>query len=454
MQLGMIGSGLIAWMLMAVITSPATSDEPAPRSITTINGSPVAACSSAGCHGGGAVGQVGSEQSTWASNDPHAKAFRILFNDDSIRITKNLRRTEPSRPAAHQDASCLACHSTGGNACYEGTMMMNAADSVGCDACHGASSQWLSLHYEPSWKALSNDQKAKFGFQPTKDLVSRITACVGCHVGDAKREVSHDLIAAGHPRLAFEYTRYHYSKNYSKHWTEPLPTRDFEVRTWAIGQIVAMKAAVQMLHERTEPTKFGKTPWPELSEQGCFACHKGLTQPLKETSNRSIGTPDWQPWYLATLEILAGESPAIFSGSSAVNLKPLNELAGEMQKPKPDPAEVHKLAGVAESTLSQWIAEIRTSESKSAGSRITSDVVHRLAGAIAKHGERETEWDRVAPHFLAVAAIYHADAEAFPGWKEPLEKLKTIVNYPAGFNSPKSFDAKRSQELFRELGAK
>ena len=71
--------------------------------------------------------------------------------------------------------------------------------------------------------------------------------------------------------------------------------------------------------------------------------------------------------------------------------------------------------------------------------------------AIAKSGEAQSDWDRVAPHFLAASALYHADGSELSHWKEPLEKMKKLVNYPRGYNSPQQFDAKKSQELFREL---
>ena len=66
------------------------------------------------------------------------------------------------------------------------------------------------------------DKYDRFGFMDTKNLVSRIEQCAGCHIGqDARgglplRDVNHDLIAAGHPRLNFEFAAYH--ENQPKHW--------------------------------------------------------------------------------------------------------------------------------------------------------------------------------------------------------------------------------------------
>jgi hypothetical protein len=242
-----IVAGGLAW---AVVASPDSEVLAMPAEIPAVTSSPVASCSASSCHGGGAGGRKGSEQTTWATGDPHSTAYRILFNDDSTRITANLRKTNPKRPAAHQDKSCVACHTAGTAACFDGSTVTNASDGVGCDACHGPSGQWLGKHYETFWKGLSPEDKGQLGFRETKDLVTRTQACVGCHVGDATREVNHDLIAAGHPRLAFEAARYHASPRYTKHWVETLPARDFEVRTWAIGQVVAAAAVVDLLKLR------------------------------------------------------------------------------------------------------------------------------------------------------------------------------------------------------------
>lgn len=409
--------------------------------------SPVASCSSVGCHGGGAVGRTGSEQSTWAAGDPHATAYRILFNDDSTRITTNLRKADPNRPAAPKDVSCVACHTAGTNACYDGTTIANASDGVGCDACHGSSSQWLSKHYEPFWKSLSADEKAsQFGFRSTKDLVARITACVGCHVGDATREVNHDLIAAGHPRLAFEYTRYHFSPRYTKHWTEPLPNRDFEVRAWAIGQVVAAKATVDLLSSRVERTKDVRL---ELAEQGCFQCHKGLNGTPKSEIVR--GTADWQPWYLSLLDVVAVETPTLFPNVEKPDLASVHSLVVEMQKPRPGVIEVKALSNEVGKMLSRWLNEIRESEKRHSGPRISSDDVRRLTAAVAKNAASRNEWDAVAPHFLAATALYHADPSAVASARGPLDELKPFVNYRAGSNSPGNFDAVRVRDLFRQL---
>lgn len=434
------------WFAMcAAVTAVAWSTFAAPdgdaQSKSTFSGSPVASCASAGCHGGGIVGRVGSEQTTCATGDPHANAYRVLFNEESQRITKTLRQGDPNRPDAHRDAACLACHSSGGEACFDGRSISAVSDGVGCDACHGPSSKWLSRHYEPGWKALSDQEKLEtFGFRPTKDLVSRIGACTGCHVGDAKREVTHDLIAAGHPRLAFEYTRYHFAANYTKHWTEKQPDRDFEVRAWAIGQIAGAKAAIDVLHERTAKSNDVRL---ELAERSCFACHKAVTGNNTATAVKS----DWQPWYTALLNVVAEESTMLFPGTAKPNLADVISLLDEMQKGSPNPTAVKVHSQRASLSLEDWLKAIQRSSAPS----YSADTVRKLAVAVCRNTAKETDWDRLAPRYLATAALRHADGPALPDWSPPLNELKRRINYPTGATNPKNFDLGIVHEQFREL---
>ena len=178
------------------------------------------------------------------------------------------------------------------------------ADGVGCESCHGASEKWLGPHTSESWKTTSPADKKEMGFQDTKNLTNRAAICVGCHVGEHSadgqtvRDVNHDLIAAGHPRLNFEFSAF--LDNMPAHWDEKAenadpadPSRrapDFAARAWAIGRLTTIKAALALLESRAAdinrlpPALVGQgaanrrvTPrWPEFSEFGCFSCHHGL----------------------------------------------------------------------------------------------------------------------------------------------------------------------------------
>jgi cytochrome c551/c552 len=263
-------------------------------------------CAAAACHGGGQVGKLGSEHSTWApelgakgAGDPHNKAYRVLYNEVSVRMGELLGIKEP-----HKEARCLACHAvdSGGD---PDTRDQILAEGVGCSGCHGPAEKWVGVHYLPEWKELPNEKKWKeYGFVPTKNLVARTLTCAKCHVGDDERDMNHDLIAAGHPRLAFEAARFHYQPDYRKHWTERMPQPEFEVREWLVGQVASLRAAAELLRSRAEKAEKADGVWPEFSEYSCYACHQKVGEEalrgVAGTNPRHAGVPGWQVWYNST----------------------------------------------------------------------------------------------------------------------------------------------------------
>ena len=97
---------------------------------------------------------------------------------------------------------------------------------------------------------------------------ARARVCVDCHVGNRSRgmDMNHDLIAAGHPRLNFEFASY--LASYPKHWREahekavPGPEREaasaeFEAKSWAVGQVVTAGAVLDLLGARALASKEG-----------------------------------------------------------------------------------------------------------------------------------------------------------------------------------------------------
>ncbi|CAN5259016.1 hypothetical protein BH11PLA2_BH11PLA2_11280 [soil metagenome] len=421
---------VLSGIAVAVWAAP-PSEVPAARA----NGNGVASCAAAGCHGGGEVGNKFSEQSTWASGDPHAKAYRVLYNDESATISRNLKRSMP----AWQDKSCLACHTSGSDEC----MTEFKSDGVGCDGCHGASQKWIAKHYEPGWKTLSDSDKSALGFRDTKSLVSRITACASCHIGDAGRDVNHDLIAAGHPRLAFEYTRFHFQPNYTKHWKETLPNRDFEVRAWMIGQLVNLRAALNTTKVHAD------AKWPDFSEQSCFACHQSLKNKLNATNS----VAEWQAWNLAMLEVISANATAIFPGAPPLPLDHIRQMQTDANSPS---ATAKLMAGYSRTIpleIDAWLAAVNTIEHEQPLRTISDETLLKLAHAIAASGANAvSDWDAAAPHYLALAALHHADPKLFATWLPTLTELRKTLKYKDGYNSPVDYDARTAKDLFDRLG--
>src|SRR5207244_1023767 len=170
-----------------------------------------------------------------------------------------------------------------------------------------------------------------------------------CHVGSAKYDVNHDLIAAGHPRLRFELGAY--LANYPKHWSDARDRgnwRDFEARVWLIGQAVSAQAAARLLADRAAPPE---KPWPEFAEYDCAACHHDLKSPSWRQeagyAGRKAGQLPWGAWYFSLPRALARQADVPLDA-------PLGELDALMVQPYPDAARVRAAAGRADAALAQW----------------------------------------------------------------------------------------------------
>jgi hypothetical protein len=352
----------------------------------------VASCAAMACHhANGTLGSKGSEYSTWVAIDPHARAYRTLFNDRSVRMQELL---DP-RIKAHENALCLKCHAIEASA---GVPRAFRGDGVGCESCHGPAEHWKATHYLPGFDRMTP------GFIDTRDLAVRAEACARCHVGGpGGQEVNHDLIAAGHPRLRFEFAAY--LANYPRHWRladEKARHPDFEARAWAIGQIVSARSALQLLAARAT-----QQPWPEFAEYECAACHHDLKD-QKRTFKGKPGALLWGTWYFAVLPALAEEAP----GASQASSEARHELARLLEKRYPDPKTVSKAAQGEADRLTRWLRTVKTQGPARRG-------LPALLRALARHDELARSWDESAQLYLGIAAVHNGMTDVDPRLKSP-----------------------------------
>ena len=108
------------------------------------------------------------------------------------------------RKKAYQESLCLDCHSTNVPA-SQVAGKIDLEDGVQCEACHGPAGGWRGEHTEAGW---THEQSVARGMIDLRDLRNRSHTCNHCHLGDAARQVDHELIASGHPVLAFELDNY------------------------------------------------------------------------------------------------------------------------------------------------------------------------------------------------------------------------------------------------------
>jgi len=439
-------------------------------------------CGAASCHGGGAVGKKGSEQTTWAPDllgkgpsDPHARAFQVLSNETSVRIAKALGYTHP----ASQEPLCLKCHSVpgavGGNTSCEigctptsSTSQPVPSEGVGCGGCHGPAEKWIGPHTLATWKTLSNREKwEQYGFVPGNDLVARNLTCVKCHIGDAEREVNHDLIAAGHPRLAFESARFHFHPTYRKHWTEKGNVADFELRTWFIGQIVGWRASAELVRVRAERAVRKQTPWPEFSSFGCFSCHK--TVPADESAGLAtrfesqkprLGLAPWEEWSLANFAAVESLRGEVYPDAALPELKELLNLRALMETKSPKPREVAVQAAKAVTEIDGWLTAVQSARDSGKTATPSANLPRKLIHRIAELASLESDWDAFATAYLGCAAGYHAaggKARA-PSWSEPIRELETLLLFPKAkgkitYDSPADFGPTKAALIRKQFRA-
>jgi hypothetical protein len=243
--------------------------------------------------------------------DRHAQAYEVLLEKRSQDIERKLH-PKKKNARAETDAICLRCHvhpefDTGNVRMEHGIRQFRLEDGVSCEACHGPAEKWLATHFRST--RTDADRLAE-GQYDTRSLRGRIQLCVRCHVGEPGLEVNHDLIAAGHPRLTFEFSGFHFLMH--KHWdpakdsdarVDPRGREDFETRAWLLGQVITARASLSLLAQRADAKN---KLWPEFAEHDCTSCHHNLEPSSEQRIERKLyqrrpGTLPQNGWHVMML---------------------------------------------------------------------------------------------------------------------------------------------------------
>jgi hypothetical protein len=376
-----------------------------------------ASCSARSCHGSvDAEPGVEGAYTVWLRDDSHARAYETLLGERSRRIARNLGDGK----RAHEDKRCLACHGTPGM-----EPALAPAEGVGCEACHGAANglkAWLYAHTDHSWNRKS---ASSYGMADLSNAQTQAQVCSGCHVGAAPRDglpardVDHDLIAAGHPRLAFEFTVYR--ANLRPHWS---PQRREPPDAWPVGRLVAADASLKLLAYRAG-LKNG--PWPEFTEYDCFACHADLRPDSWRAQrdyyrDRVPGSLPRNVWYTTGLRTL-GIPPA--------KVLDLSRSLGAVW-PKKEAVQTKAKA------LLETIEELLQSPPPK-----HPEILARLVPTEAK--PEVMTWDQMMQLALAVEALAPSDDDR--GHK--MKRLRSLLAFPPRCDSPGHL--RRDKELDRAL---
>jgi hypothetical protein len=239
----------------------------------------VASCADSMCHGRQVASGLVVRQNeliTWqdpssAAGD-NSRAWRVLTEPRAQAIANRL-----GLGPAQSAPACLGCHSDpapGGRG-----PKFQLSDGVGCEACHGGSSGWLASHYA---LGASHADNVSHGMIPLEDPKARASVCLDCHFGSAANGqfVTHQIMAAGHPRIAFELDLFstlqrHYDlgANYAKRKLVPSG-----VQVWAVGQSMALERALTLYGD----AKRGQEGvFPEFYFFDCQSCHRQISDDPK-----------------------------------------------------------------------------------------------------------------------------------------------------------------------------
>lgn len=368
-----------------------------------------ASCVGRSCHGGleprpGDVCRQ-DEYTTIATRDPHSRAFRVLQSERSREMARLLG--DPGG-AADRMPRCLACHATPVD---ESLAQTERSYGVGCESCHGPAASWIDEHYRtpkpPGLVRLDQpDVRAK--------------TCAGCHVGAAGRDVDHDLIAAGHPRLLFELVAF--DEELPPHWR---PKARNVANDWLFGQIAGAEAALDVLTARAQ----SKTaPWPEFAEFDCFSCHHDLKADSWRQAvprKQKAGSLVWNSWNTSVIDRLLVENK--------LSADPWHTLRDTMRSFSPNREEIVTKTAAAKAPLAELtgVAKLDSSNSsREAG-------ILRLKAFVDSPPNFES-WEAAEQHWLAVRALWIAtkDPELVP----LLDALGTRRGLVSGFDSPRNFD--------------
>ena len=234
----------------------------------------VASCAGSTCHGRTeGDGKVVRQDELRHWQDPsspagaHSRSYAVLAGGRGMRIAAALGLG----PATSAPA-CLGCHATYAPG-HQGARYQ-VSDGVSCESCHGAASGWLASHYTVTGSHAAN---LAAGMRALEKPAVRAVVCLDCHFGSTApgQFVTHRMMAAGHPRLAFELDLF---SAQAQHWNDDAAHAarrggGDHVRLWAVGQAEAVRRSVGLF---ATPGFASQGLFPEFTFFDCHSCHRQI----------------------------------------------------------------------------------------------------------------------------------------------------------------------------------
>jgi hypothetical protein len=235
----------------------------------------VASCAGSTCHGRSeGDGKIVRQDELLQWQEPsskagaHSRAYAALASARGQGIAAALGLGDATGAPA-----CLGCHATQAPSGLRGARF-RIDDGVGCESCHGASSNWISTHYAVPATHVGNVAQGMTALENPK---ARAAVCLDCHFGSGKpgQFVTHGMMAAGHPRVSFELDLF---SALQQHWDEDADYgrrkgRTDSVRLWAVGQAEAVQRSLALF---AQPQLASEGLFPQFYFFDCHSCHRGI----------------------------------------------------------------------------------------------------------------------------------------------------------------------------------
>lgn len=272
-----------------------------------------------------------TESVVWRTKDRHANAYTNLQGPLGEQIGQLM-----GVDVLDVKSGCVQCHATSVNPDQWASRVDFAAEGVGCEACHGPSSEWDDKHNKyPQWQLTPESRKAALGWIDVRSPVERAEVCLSCHVGSERdgRVITHAMYAAGHPPLAgFEIESF--ANRMPVHWRYPYEKpggkASFErTQNILVAAVVALRMNVEMAL-----TDVRQHHSIDLARFDCFACHHDLSDSQWRQLRPARGVPGRPQLNIGSLplveiaaEVVAGERSAELLGGFVDRLQAPLETA-------------------------------------------------------------------------------------------------------------------------------
>jgi hypothetical protein len=291
----------------------------------------------------------------------------------------------------------------------------------------------------------------------TNSLPQQAKACTLCHVGGPDRDMNHDIIAAGHPALYFDFQTY--LKAYPKHWRNH-PSVDLPAQQWLAGQLAAADSELQLLEARLNAKPNSTSTWPEFSNFQCTSCHQPLSNNPKPgkspgtPTSTTAGTPTLREWNLQALRLVSKQEPPLnLSLKIPKQSAPPGNIESELGEPDLH-SSIHALryalaqAAFAQTynqpnatMISQWNLREQRHYATSRWEKIRSDLLPTDFRTSNPASHKAAHNKPPEPNWELASLAYIATLPALPTnnntTSQPLLDIRNALLFPLQSQSPK-----------------